>query len=115
MVLSVSHPRRSNQDREYYLKLTYPEITLLQVVDKVATLVVESCDADLAVKDIGPLGLLVPVELANDAFTEAHIDTCQLNTSRQLSDSGLSSPSSFLSFQSVLVEGGGFGNGVSQL
>jgi hypothetical protein len=44
-----------------------PQVTLLEVVDEVAALVVERRDAHLAVENVRPLGLLVPVELADGA------------------------------------------------
>lgn len=73
-----------------------PQVTLLQVVDEVAALVVESSDSDLAVKDVGPLSLLVPVKLTNDTLVESHVDTSELNAGGKLTDGCLSGPSSFL-------------------
>lgn len=75
-----------------------PQVALLQVVDEVAALIVESSDTDLTVKNVCPLGLLVPVKLTNDALVEPHVDASELNAGGKLTDGGLSSPSSFLQF-----------------
>lgn len=73
-----------------------PQVTLLQVVDEVAALVVEGSDAHLAVKHVRPLGLLVPVELANDAFAQTHVDAGKLARSGQFTDRRLAGPATFL-------------------
>lgn len=51
-----------------------PQVALLEVLDEVAALVVERGDTDGAVEDVGPLSLLVPVQLADDALAQAHVD-----------------------------------------
>ena len=73
-----------------------PEIALLQVVDEAAALGVESCDADLAFKDVGPLCFFVPVELADDTCFQAHVHTGKLLARAKLTDSGLTRPATFL-------------------
>lgn len=73
-----------------------PQVTLLEVVNEVAALVVDTSDADLPVEDIAPLGLLVPVELADDTLAEAHVDAGELAGGGQLADGRLAGPSSFL-------------------
>lgn len=73
-----------------------PKVALLQVIHEVAALVVKRGDADPAVKDVRPLGLLVPVQLADDAFAQAHVDTGKLTRGGQLTDGGLAGPASFL-------------------
>jgi len=73
-----------------------PQVALLEVVDEVAALVVEGRDADLAVEDVGPLGLLVPVQLADDAAVEAHVDAGQLDAGGQLAHRRLAGPAAFL-------------------
>jgi hypothetical protein len=75
-----------------------PEITLLQVVDETATLRVQRGDTNTAFQDIRPLGLFVPVELADDAFIETHVYTSQFDTDWQFPDGGLSRPSALLCF-----------------
>lgn len=76
-----------------------PEVTLLQVIDEVAALVVESSDAHLAIKHVGPFGLLVPVKLTDDALVESHVDSGELDTGGELTDGRLSGPASFLQFR----------------
>lgn len=43
-----------------------PEIALLDVIDKVASLVVNGGDTAAAIKDVCPFSFLVPVKLTND-------------------------------------------------
>lgn len=71
---------------------------LLEVVNKVAALVVESRNADLAVQDVRPFSLLVPVKLSDDALPKTHVHAGELDTGGQLADSRLSGPTAFLSF-----------------
>jgi hypothetical protein len=73
-----------------------PQVALLEVAKVGASLVVEGGDADLAVEDVGPLGLLVPVQLANDARVEAHVDRGQLAASAELTDRRLAGPAALL-------------------
>ena len=73
-----------------------PQVALLEVVDEVAALVIDPRDADLAGQDVGPLGFFVPVELADGARVESHVDARQLDTGGQFADGGLTSPSPFL-------------------
>lgn len=76
-----------------------PQVTLLEVVDEVAALVVESSDAHLTVQDVSPFGLLVPVKLTDDALVESHVDSGKLDTGGELTDGRLSGPASFLQFR----------------
>lgn len=80
-----------------------PQVTLLEVLDEVAALVVEGSDTNRAIEDVGPLGLLVPVQLANDALAQAHVDGGQLAGGGQLADGGLAGPSSFLRVGASIV------------
>lgn len=73
-----------------------PQVALLEVLDEVAALVIESSDTYGAVEDVSPLGLLMPVQLADDALAQAHVDGGELARGGQLADGGLAGPSSFL-------------------
>jgi len=53
-----------------------PQVTLLEVTYKVATLLVEGGDSDFAFKNVGPFCLNVPMEFTDDTCIETHIDTC---------------------------------------
>lgn len=57
-----------------YAAREVPQVTLLEVLHEVAALVVERGDTHRAVKDISPLCLLVPMQLADDALAQAHVD-----------------------------------------
>jgi len=49
--------------------------TLFQVVNEGATFSIESCDSNLAFKDIRPLGFFVPMQLSDYPFLETHVHT----------------------------------------
>lgn len=76
-----------------------PQVTLLQIIDEVAALVVESSDAHLTIKHVSPFGLLMPVKLTDDALVESHVDSGKLDTGGELADGCLSGPASFLQFR----------------
>lgn len=73
-----------------------PQVALLQVINEVAALIVQRRNAHLAVENIGPLGLLVPVQLADDALAQTHVDAGEFARGGQLADGGLAGPASFL-------------------
>ncbi len=73
-----------------------PQIALLEIVDEVPAFVVDRSHADLAIQHVCPLGLLVPMQLADDPLVQAHIHTRQLDAGAQLADGRLSGPSTFL-------------------
>lgn len=73
-----------------------PQVALLQIVDEVAALVVKRRNAHLSVEHVRPLGLLVPMQFANDALAQAHVDASQLARGGQLTDCGLAGPAAFL-------------------
>src|ERR1700756_4903759 len=53
-----------------------PEITFLYIRDLRTAFLIQNRDAAIAVGHDGPLRLLVPVELANAARAETHVDAC---------------------------------------
>jgi hypothetical protein len=69
-----------------------PQVALLKVIDKATALGVERGDADLAFKDVGPLGFLVPMKLADDAFVKTHVDTSKLLARTKLANGCLTGP-----------------------
>jgi hypothetical protein len=72
-----------------------PQVALLEVVDEAAALGVKCSDADLALEHVSPLGFLVPVEFANDALVEAHVDTSELLARAKLANGSLTGPAAF--------------------
>lgn len=69
-----------------------PQVALLKIIDEATALSIECGDADLAFKDIGPFSFLVPMELADDALIEAHVDTSKLFAGAKLTNSRLTRP-----------------------
>lgn len=68
----------------------------LEIIDEVAALVVKRCNANLAIEDISPLSLLMPVKLTNDTFIKAHVDRSQLVRGRELPHGRLPGPTTLL-------------------
>lgn len=79
-----------------YAAREVPQVALFEVIDEVAAFVVQGGDAHGAVEDIGPFGLLVPVQLADDALAQAHVDAGQFIGCWQFANGGLAGPASLL-------------------
>jgi hypothetical protein len=73
-----------------------PQVSLLEVIDKAAALGVKSSDADLALEDVSPLGLLVPVELTDHTVFETHVNTSKLLAGGELTNGCLARPTTLL-------------------
>lgn len=69
-----------------------PEVALLEVIDKATTLGVERSDADLALENVRPLSLLVPMQLTDNALVQTHIHTSELLAGSKLANRCLSGP-----------------------
>ena len=79
-----------------------PEVALLDVGDEAAPVVVDAGDAGVANEHQRPFVRLVPVQLADGARIEPHIDAGHLGRDRELADGGLPGPSAGL--QAVVAE-----------
>jgi len=51
-----------------------PQIALFELVDEVATFEIQSCDTDLALENICPFSLDVPVEFTDHTLVKSHVD-----------------------------------------
>ncbi len=69
-----------------------PQVTLAHVVDEGASLLVDGGDAAAAGEHVRPLGLLVPVQLADAPGLQAHVDPGELGGDRQLAHRHLARP-----------------------
>jgi hypothetical protein len=69
-----------------------PQVALADVLDEVAPLGIDRSDARASGEHVGPLGLLVPVHLADASRLQAHVDPGQLRRDRQLARGHLASP-----------------------
>ena len=69
-----------------------PEIADADVVDEVAALRVDRGDARGAVEHVGPLGLLVPMQLAHAAGIEPHVDAGDVLGNAELAHRHLPGP-----------------------
>jgi hypothetical protein len=69
-----------------------PQVALFEIVDEATALGVEGGDADSAFEHVRPLGLLVPMKLADDAFVQTHVHAGKLLAHAELADGGLARP-----------------------
>jgi hypothetical protein len=69
-----------------------PQITTADVVDEVAALRVDGCDASAAGKHEGPFGFAVPVQFAVGAGFQSHVDTGQGGGNRQFAHGDFAGP-----------------------
>src|SRR6266566_4091688 len=80
-----------------------PDVADADIVQEVASLLVNRADAGAPVEHIGPLCFLVPVQLAHAAGIQTHIHACQRRRDRQLAHGHLPRPASLL--QPIVREG----------
>src|SRR3984957_14604722 len=69
-----------------------PEVTDAHVVDEIIAILVNRCDAGGAVKHVGPFGLLVPMQFADTASVQPHLDARQSRGDAELALSDLPRP-----------------------
>jgi hypothetical protein len=63
-----------------------PQITGLDVIDEIMAVLIDGSDASLAGDHERPLRLLVPMQLANTAGSEPHVDPRDLLGDRHFAD-----------------------------
>jgi hypothetical protein len=73
-----------------------PQIAFRQVVNGTTPVWIQRGDSHFTGQHVGPFGLGVPVQLADNAFIQAHIHPRQFAAGRELADGRLPRPSSFL-------------------
>lgn len=73
-----------------------PQIAFCQVVHETTPVRVQRGHPHFTGQHIGPLSLGVPVQLADNAFIQAHVHPRQFAAGWELADGSLPGPSSFL-------------------
>jgi len=73
-----------------------PEVADADIVDELAALLVDRGDAGAAIEHVGPLGGLVPMQLAHAAGVEPHVDAGDLLGDAELALGDLAGPAAAL-------------------
>ena len=69
-----------------------PNIALIQNLKLIATVLVDSADANLALVDVAPLSDTVPVQLADATLGQMLLSACDIVTGRKIGDDLFSDP-----------------------
>src|SRR6202048_238465 len=69
-----------------------PQVADAHVVDEIIAILVNRGDAGADVKHVGPFGLLLPMQFADTAGVQPHLDACQSRGDAELALSDLPRP-----------------------
>ena len=82
-----------------------PQVAHADVVDEIAPVLVDGRDARAAVEHVGPLGGLVPVQLAHAAGVEAHVHAGDVLGDAELAHRDLARPATGIQPHVRVIEG----------